>query len=63
VIRDYEVHFSKNVSSQPEASYRVPPGTLHVVSQRGVLSYDTVDIGAARMADEKLAEKKKHSMT
>jgi len=50
VIRDYTVHFSKNKAPEGEKSYKVPPGTLHVISQRGVLSYDTPDIGAAQMA-------------
>jgi len=53
VIRDYTVFFNKNAAPAVQASYKVPPGTLHVISQRGVLSYDTPDLGgAARMAPE-----------
>lgn len=53
VIRDYTVFFNKNAAQPTQPSYKVPPGTLHVISQRGVLSYDTPDLGAAaRMAPE-----------
>lgn len=53
VIRDYTVFFNKNAAPPSQPSYKVPPGTLHVISQRGVLSYDTPDLGgAARMAPE-----------
>jgi len=53
VIRDYTVFFNKNAAPPVQPSYKVPPGTLHVISQRGVLSYDTPDLGgAARMAPD-----------
>lgn len=52
VIRDYTVFFNKNAAPAVQPSYKVPPGTLHVISQRGVLSYDTPDLGAARMAPD-----------
>ena len=49
VIRDFEV--AVPVEAQPvHKSYKIAPGTLHVFSQRGVLAYNTSDIGAARMA-------------
>jgi len=51
-IRDYSVFFNKNKAPDTEKSYKVPPGTLHVISQRGVLSYNNVDIGRAAMADQ-----------
>jgi len=52
-IRDYSVFFGQNAAPEVQPSYRVPPGTLHVISQRGVLSYNTPDLGGARMAPEK----------
>lgn len=52
VIRDYAVFFNKNAAPPVQPSYKVPPGTLHVISQRGVLSYDNVDLGSARMAPD-----------
>jgi len=49
VIRDFEV--AVPLEAHPvHKSYKIAPGTLHVFSDRGVLSYNTPDIGAARMA-------------
>jgi len=48
VIRDYSVFFDKNAAPPTKASYKVPPGTLHVISQRGVLSYDKIDLGSGK---------------
>ena len=50
-IRDYTVFFNKNAAPPVKASYKVPPGTLHVISQRGVLSYDTAELGSGRPKD------------
>ncbi|CAG7734750.1 unnamed protein product, partial [Allacma fusca] len=51
VIRDFEVQVP--VEAHPvHKSYKIAPGTLHVFSQRGVLSYDTPDLGGAKMAPE-----------
>jgi len=49
-IRDYTVYF-KPVDGPVAPSYKVPPGTLHVISQRGVLSYNTPELGSGRPKD------------
>jgi hypothetical protein len=51
VIRDYTVFFDKNKAPPTERSYKVPPGTLHVISQRGVLQYNTPELGSGRPMD------------
>jgi len=50
-IRDYTVFFKQNEAANTKPSYSVPPGTLHVISQRGVLSYDTAELGSGRPKD------------
>ncbi|OXA37957.1 nucleolin [Folsomia candida] len=50
-IRDYTVFFSKNKAPEGGKSYKVPPGTLHVVAERGVLSFENVDIGKGTLAE------------
>jgi len=47
-VRDYTVFFKANEAPATKPSYSVPPGTLHVISQRGVLSYNNPDIGSGR---------------
>jgi hypothetical protein len=51
VIRDYTVFFDKNKGADANPSYRVPPGTLHVYSKRGVLEFDTPELGSGRPKD------------